>query len=165
MQPCPRKSEATLSSQLKHDSRWRDDGTCSYCGSLSPELFFKAIEEGVEIGPMDKDYKVYVHRPDPDAGKPWINESANFKPDCGEGWFFITPENVDALPGTDFRDLLGRWVRIGKRSATLFGKFYFQHLDDGRARFVELLNAKRINIGPPGHFYQLPFFVRKEPRV
>ena len=39
---------------------WRFDGTCNYCGSLSPEQLFQAIEDECEIGPTDKDYKVYV---------------------------------------------------------------------------------------------------------
>lgn len=39
-------------------------------------------------------------------------------------------------------------------------KFYFQHLSpEGRARFIALLNEKKLNIGVPGHFYVLPFFV------
>ena len=39
---------------------WRFDGTCNYCGSLSPVQFFKAIEDECEIGPTDKNYKVYI---------------------------------------------------------------------------------------------------------
>lgn len=39
-------------------------------------------------------------------------------------------------------------------------KFYFQHLSDEQmTRFIELLNAKKINIGYPGYFYTLPFFI------
>lgn len=42
-------------------------------------------------------------------------------------------------------------------------KFYYQHLDEAQKReFIGLLNAKRINIGYPGRFYVLPFFVRVE---
>ena len=39
---------------------WRFDGTCNYCGSLSPDQLFKAIEDGCEIGPTDKSYKIYI---------------------------------------------------------------------------------------------------------
>ena len=39
---------------------WRFDGTCSHCGSLSPDQLFKALEDGCEITPTDKDYKVYI---------------------------------------------------------------------------------------------------------
>lgn len=42
---------------------WSDEGRCSYCGSMSEEAFFKAIEDGVAITPTDKNYKVYVDVP------------------------------------------------------------------------------------------------------
>lgn len=42
---------------------YREDDTCSYCGSLSPEIFLDGIEKGnFEIGPTDKNYKAYVRR-------------------------------------------------------------------------------------------------------
>lgn len=42
-----------------------------------------------------------------------------------------------------------------------FRKFYFQHLDDaGRSRFIEMLDAKSMTVGCPGHFYVLPFFAK-----
>lgn len=41
-------------------------------------------------------------------------------------------------------------------------KFYFQHFsEDQQMTFISLLNDKKINIGYPGHFYVLPFFVTK----
>jgi hypothetical protein len=41
-----------------------------------------------------------------------------------------------------------------------WAKFYFQHLDEAsRHEFIELLNAKRLNIGYPGRFYVLPYFI------
>lgn len=46
---------------------WRKRGgvrTCSFCGSIHQDDFFAAVEEGAEIGPTDKSYKVYVR----DAG-------------------------------------------------------------------------------------------------
>ena len=39
---------------------WRDDGTCSYCGSLNPERVLELAENGVGITPTDKDYKIYL---------------------------------------------------------------------------------------------------------
>jgi hypothetical protein len=145
--------------QLRHESRWRDDGTCSYCGSLSPEQFFAAIDAGCELGPTDKNYKVYVDRPDPRAGEPTIYGSANFKPEYGDGWIEVTSENIGTLPTEVMRPQIGQWVQVSPRSATRHDKFYFQHLnEDERTRFVELFNAKALNIGYPGHFYTLPFF-------
>lgn len=38
-------------------------------------------------------------------------------------------------------------------------KFYFQHLSvEQRKQFIDLINAKTIKLGYPGHFYVLPFF-------
>lgn len=38
-------------------------------------------------------------------------------------------------------------------------KFYFRHLsEEQRREFVDLLNAGRVRIGMPGHFYVPPFF-------
>lgn len=46
-----------------------------------------------------------------------------------------------------------------------YGKFYYQHLDlKQRYEFCELNNEHKINIGYPGYFYVLPFFVRIEGR-
>ena len=33
---------------------------CSFCGSISPDEVFKAIDDEVNLSPTDKDYKVYV---------------------------------------------------------------------------------------------------------
>lgn len=42
-------------------------------------------------------------------------------------------------------------------------KFYFQHLSTPqRHEFVDLINAGNMQIGFPGHFYQLPFFAVPE---
>lgn len=38
---------------------WREDGTCSYCGSVTPEKFFEYVDQGNYEG-TDKGYKVYV---------------------------------------------------------------------------------------------------------
>ena len=39
-------------------------------------------------------------------------------------------------------------------------KFYFQHFDmDDCKRFVELYNNKKITLGEPGYFYNLPYFM------
>jgi hypothetical protein len=68
------------------------------------------------------------------------------------------------MPTIRMRAKVGDWVQISAEPATKGGKFYFQHLDEvGKHRFIELLNAKALNVGAPGHFYRLPFFcVRRE---
>lgn len=104
---CPRQDEGPFNYDVA--STWRDDHTCSYCGSLSEAEFFRRLEQGEQITPTDKGYKAYI--------------------------------------GTDFRR-----------------KFYFQHLSPGgKLKFIELLNQRKLNIGPPGYFYVLPFFVSKAP--
>lgn len=55
---CPRSNENPHGAGRA--SHWRDDHTCSYCGSLSEAELFAAIERGEELGPTDKSYKVYV---------------------------------------------------------------------------------------------------------
>lgn len=41
-------------------AQWREDQTCSGCGSLSEDAFMAAVRRGDEIVPTDKNYKVYV---------------------------------------------------------------------------------------------------------
>lgn len=59
---CPRGDEVPNGPyrDMALNATWREDGTCSYCGSLSEAAFFAAIEAGAEIGPTDKSYKAYV---------------------------------------------------------------------------------------------------------
>lgn len=71
---CPRRAELGDTSVFKlpeHDS-WREEATrgatdeisthraCSYCGSMHPDDLFEMIAKNVELGPTDKNYKVYV---------------------------------------------------------------------------------------------------------
>jgi hypothetical protein len=57
---CPRRYEQFHSVPQEDADHWRDAGTCSYCGSLSPSKFFEALYAGTELGPTNKNYKVYV---------------------------------------------------------------------------------------------------------
>jgi hypothetical protein len=152
---CPRQGESRFGGlPTEKMAFWESDGTCSYCGSLSPELFFEAVERGDEIEPTDKSYKAYVKRPNPEAGQTVRTGSHSGPVVDRNGHFTIsdpTPEEIAA----------GRFDRItmGPAPATTHDKFYFQHLDGaGQDRFIELVNAKKMNIGYPGHFYSRPFF-------
>lgn len=62
---CPRAVEDVAVSpvfKFGTEHEWRPDSTCSYCGSLSEDRFFHAVEElGLEVTPTDKSYKAYVH--------------------------------------------------------------------------------------------------------
>jgi hypothetical protein len=120
------------------------------------------LEAGdVQLTPTDKNYKVYIDTPDPNAGVPTIYSSANF-PQTGEGWVQVTKENRDSLPLSDWQSKHwedGHWVKVEPKRALAHHKFYFQHLTpEQRIRFVELLNANKLSLEYPGHFYVLPFF-------
>jgi hypothetical protein len=53
-------------------------------------------------------------------------------------------------------------VNAGGEPLPTPGKFYFQHLTrDQMQRFVEMANGGLIAMGYPGHFYTLPFFIRR----
>jgi hypothetical protein len=59
---CPRRAEiggVLLRADLPEADTWVR-GTCSYCGSIAPDEFMRLAREGVELGPTDKNYKVYV---------------------------------------------------------------------------------------------------------
>lgn len=58
---CPRRDPAmdAVSNYPTIDS-WREDGTCSYCGSMNPDKFMELVEQGVEVIPTDKNYKAYI---------------------------------------------------------------------------------------------------------
>ncbi len=169
---CPRALEngggpdSPFKPPMNGETKWKPrDGhlVCGYCGSLHPDEFMKAAEEGVEIGPTDKSYKAYLDVPDPGVGAPTIYSSANF-PQTGEGWVEITPENRDELPLDPWQHANwpdGHWVKVEPRMAKTHAKFYFQHLSpEQRTRFVELINERKMKVGMPGHFYVLPFFCK-----
>lgn len=128
-------------SPFKHpfDGRahWRGDDTCSYCGSLNPDVFMAHLEAGdIELGPTDKSYKVYVESKNGD----------DFRQE-----YRACPPNADCKGPDNCEHWTSRPVKQTK--------FYFQHLSEAqRTRFIELVNAKKVSIGYPGYFYVLPFF-------
>lgn len=134
---CPRRIEGPF--LLPDEDCWRDDGTCSYCGSLDPDMLMARLEVGdVEVGPTDKSYKIYVK-----------NEGGHaFKMS-----FRSCPKDATCQAPTDCT----HWVTEDRVTT----KFYFQHLSDAQKnRFIELYNDKKMKIGYPGHFYVRPFFCR-----
>ena len=139
---CPRqRDEAVLPVQREHRTHITIDGRCSYCGSLTEDLFLQAVRDGCELGPTDKNYKVYVKRPNPRAGKSCVVGSRSWTDSTGQR----CQENIH-----------------GTEPATTHDKFYFQHLSqEGRDEFLRLLNECKVKIGMPGYFYVLPFFARR----
>lgn len=166
MQPCPRQvEEATMQVQIEHKSHWRDDGTCSYCGSIRPGTLFKAIEDGCQITPTDKSYKIYVDLPEPNPAELRVSAGANFDQSGQPGWKRIGDLTDDERAMVKRDGMGGRpdsdWVMFAPRGPTIHEKFYFQHLAvDERKRFVDLYNAKALKLAAPGYFYTLPFFMR-----
>lgn len=165
---CPRRSESPMSGNFPGPDVWRErDGYrhCSYCGSLHPAHLFEAVEAGQKITPTDKNYKIYVDLPDPRQGEPRVVGIRNFPPAESErGWQKIEESDLPALLADGFgAHNLGHWMQRAPRGPTLRDKFYFQHLDgDQQQRFIDLLNAGKLNLAYPGHFYVLPFFAARK---
>ena len=156
---CPRKAEGAVFRHNDHRDYWdTDDGnrTCSYCGSMHPNDFFVAIASGAEIGPTDKSYKVYVDVPHPQAG-----QTIQIGSQTGPAFDRDGKPNLPDL--TEAEIAAGRYDRptMGV-AATTQAKFYFQHLDEaGKIKFIDLVNAKKITFGYPGHLYVTPFFCQR----
>jgi hypothetical protein len=134
---CPRRSENFGFVPSASEDRWRENDTCSYCGSMNPDSLFPYLSPGfVKLIPTDKNYKAYVE----------INDVE--EPD----WF--------QTPGPDYEDW---WTRRNnwymEHRPIREGKLYFQHLSIAqKAEFISLVNRKEIRFGHPGYFYVLPFF-------
>jgi hypothetical protein len=112
---CPRRAEVPNANAYSESDQWDTDDTCSFCGSLNPELVLEWMRTGqCSLGPTDKSYKVYI-------------------------------EKTDGTKHTKGAD-----------------KFYFQHFDEEQMQeFIRIFNLRPrpFEIGYPGKFYVLPFFV------
>lgn len=111
---CPRAAEngATLSAMkppFNGEMVWREDKTCSYCGSLNPEEFMARLEAGdVELGPTDKPYKVYIKDLE---GKPVGGPAGKF-------YFQHTPFPVRWNPFTNLFEAEGYEPPVSPDTAT-----------------------------------------------
>lgn len=138
---CPRRSESAFDRREGAD-RWRNDDTCSWCGSLNPDILMARLEAAdIEIGPTDKSYKIYVRN-------------------VGGAMFKQTYRDCYARAGTSKPECTGpddcaHWVTRDTDQT----KFYFQHLSpEQQTRFIEFYNSKQMKLGYPGNFYVRPFF-------
>jgi len=125
---------------------------------MHPEDFFAAITSGHMLIGTDKNYKVYVEVPHPFAGKIIAVGSESGPAFDAEG-----KPNKDDL--TLLEKARGRYDRkiMGTAPAMTQAKFYWQHLDEaGMDRFIELYNAKKINLEPRFGLYRAPFFATKK---
>ncbi len=135
---CPRRAENPMADRMfPGPDTIRSDGTCSYCGSVDPDVLMARLEAGdVELGPTDKSYKVYLKN---NGGAPFQQSYR----DCPSDSKCTGPDDCT------------HWVTREAGNA----KFYFQHLsDEQQKRFIELHNDRKLHIGYPGHFYARPFF-------
>lgn len=161
---CPRRNESPFGmrdSEPRPDTWRQRDGirACSYCGSVHPDDFFAALGAGNEVGPTDKSYKVYIKIADPLAGTDRVVSAIAHDPDDADrsGWVKADPAVLkrDGWTSDGYK-----WMRFTTRGPQRDCKFYFQHLSpEQQQRFIDMLNAKTMNIGYPGHFYVRPFFV------
>lgn len=53
---CPR----SIAEGRPFQAKWRRDNTCSYDGSLHPDIFMDYVRAGKEVGTTDKSYKFYL---------------------------------------------------------------------------------------------------------
>lgn len=147
-QRCPRRYDdaAVKDTWRDHVGLAGQKRGCSYCGSMHPDDFMQAIRDGHQVGPTDKSYKAYLSKaltPDELAAHR-DNEIARWALD------------VDLIKATEIVD---KHLAETPAHGQSLGKFYFQHLSEDQMReFIDILNAGRMNIGYPGHFYSPPFF-------
>lgn len=168
---CPRAVEngggpdSPMKAPFNGEMTWSEDGTCSYCGSVNPDMLMAALEAGtVELTPTDKSYKVYVDGlPNPRAGLPRIVSISNAKEAPGPNYVRFTEAEHRKLADAGGRLVSeGDWITVETEGPTRYAKFYFQHLSgEQRTRFIQLYNEKRMRLAFPGHFYVLPFFCRR----
>jgi len=113
---CPRRIEnpdmigwhtANPHDEWKRTSDWKEVplGTpnyklCSYCGSMQPEVILEGIErELFELGPTDKNYKVYISR--------ITTNGANVSSSTHVGKFYF--QHFDAEQRRRFIELWNQW--------------------------------------------------------
>lgn len=78
--------------EIPPKDHWRNDGTCSYCGSMSPERLFAVLGAGAQLGPTDKNYKIYVDVGDQEAT---MAQRSAVKSAGGGGKFYTVNLNSD----------------------------------------------------------------------
>lgn len=135
---------------------------CTFCGSMSPEDFLERVKAGAEVGPTDKNYKLYLSWPRPDADTLFVLGSTNAseKPhgDGWRSWDDLTPDQLEIARrdgyGRDDTSLRRTFVLFGTRP-TVDAKFYTPHLSPEQGReFVALWQAGKVRWGYPGHPYR-----------
>lgn len=67
---CPRRTCEIGPWSIEEDDSdsWKENGTCSFCGSLKPENVIELIKQGNTITRTDKNYKIYLNMKDAPNG-------------------------------------------------------------------------------------------------
>jgi hypothetical protein len=166
---CPRRTDEWGPwDHSEGQDHWREDRTCSFCGSLHPDNVMRHIRDGVQLDPTDKNYKGYLMVPNPKVGQRRITGMSNHSQEGG-GWVQITEAHLPELNAdgwnVDETDI-GHWMLYGLEEALSQVKFYFQHFSaEQRRELIQLCNDSKVRFGHPGHFYVLPFFMKREGAV
>lgn len=151
-----------------NDWRTRDGyRACNYCGSMHPDDLFVAIEAGAMITGTDKNYKIYVDAPSRDPSTPRIVSASNDEEEPTWGskgdWQRVTDENRAMMKSQGWgtgRDY--KWIMVCPIGPSTHCKFYYEHFDDAQQqRFIDLYNAKKINLEPMFGLYVSPFFASR----
>lgn len=140
---CPKRMSGLGPWERESDlDTWLADATCSFCGSLSPDVLMDRLYLGdVSLTPTDKSYKVYV-RNEGGVEKQFFQSYRDCPPEirCGG------PKECR------------HWVT----RPTSECKFYFEHFSQEQCRkFIDLLNGGRLRVNYPGYFYTVPFFAKR----
>lgn len=144
---------------------------CSFCGSMAPDDFLEVVKAGAEVGPTDKNYKLYVSWPRPDADTLFVlgSTSSPEKPSGRDGWYGwdeLTAEQLEIVrrDGYDRDGWRPTYFLFGTRP-TIDAKFYTPHFSPEQGReFFGLWQAAKVNWGYPGGPYRslyLPGFEKR----
>lgn len=138
---CPRRSEWDGPEDLyvslpKHDfwigSRRTERATCSWCGSLHPDVFMELARTGrADIGPTDKPYKAYVEG------------------DHDSGW--------DRRAKFYFRHLSD--AQREEFVALYNSRSHREYRLDMSGFDITKVGTSSLRIGYPGYFYVMPYFM------
>lgn len=157
---CPRRIEIPQYDADKNpdaDSWRKQDGydTCSFCGSLEPEAFLKAIQDGCQIDPTDKSYKLYVHLPVRNPELKVLSSTNRTEAAGYKSWRQLSREERKAVKRSSTYTDRKKWSYTFHTPEEAQLKFYTPHLSDEQGDvFRQLYTEKRINFGYPGRLYR-----------
>lgn len=132
--------------------------TCSYCGSIQPDVLLDRLRGGWFIEPSDRPERAYLNQPYTDT------ELAVVKVN-NTGWRaarqLLLDQGATDDQATAAADAWWNDNEAGEHRGHTVAKIYFSHLDTRQQHeFVELYNNGTMLLTYPGHFYVRPEFCR-----